>query len=54
MDPEANAKAPMLSGQNAGSGVQTTVRLSAADLTVPQRVSANSSQNSHPDQRLRI
>lgn len=38
MDPEANAKAPMLSG----NGVQTTVRLSAADQTVPQRVSANS------------
>lgn len=35
MDSEANAKSPML----AGSGVQTTVRLSAADLTLRQRVS---------------
>lgn len=39
MDSEANAKAPMLAGPNS-SGVQTTVRLSATDQSVPHGVSA--------------
>ena len=43
MDPEANAKSPMLADP---TGVQTTVRLSAADRTLPQRVSERAYQTS--------
>lgn len=37
MEPEANAKAPMLSG---GNGVQTTVRFSNTDMSIRQKVSS--------------